>query len=301
MSSRGRGERLVTKRGSSTFLGWLIAAMVYIAVLASAGALYAQSVSARWSDALDGVVTVQVPDPAAAATTEEGTTRLAAVLAVLRVTPGIRDVDLIKQDGSRALLEPWLGKDLTDGLDLPALIDVHFLAAGAGDLASLRLRLEQAAPGTTASDHGEWISRVAGLAAAMTRGGWLIVALVGLVSLLSVVFAVMSGVWVNRDIIELLHLMGAEDGYVASRFQGHVLAAALPASIIGALCAGATVLAVLSLTGFPDGVEWSLDLGAGAWVGLAGWAVLAAVPVAFVVMTMITARLAALVALRRMT
>ena len=299
-----QNERMVNRRGSAVFLGWMIGSMVYMAVLASVGALYAQAISKRWTSALNGVVTIQVPEPDSPTLLGGKKTRLAAVLAVLRVTPGIRDVDLIKQDNGRTLLEPWLGKDLTADLELPTLIDLKFLASGINDLAALRARLNQAAPGTVAEDHRSWITRVAALTNAVNRGGWIIVLLVSTVALVSVIFAVLSGVSANRNIIGLLHLMGAGDSYVARQFQGHVLSATLPACIFGAAFATATIFAIasLSIDASPvDGSSATLEVVPALPFDIEDWGIVACVPIGFTILTMITARLAATIALRRIS
>ena len=299
-----QNDRMVNRRGSTMFLGWMIGSMVYLAMLAAIGALYAQAVSERWTSALHGVVTIQIPDPDGPTLTGDDKTRLAAVLAVLRVTPGIRDADLIKQDSSRALLEPWLGKDLAADLDLPTLIDLKFLASDVSDLAALRARLGQVAPGTVAEDHRSWITRVAALTNAVNRGGWLIVLLVSTVALVSVIFAVLSGVSVNREIIGLLHLMGAGDSYVARRFQDHVLSVTMPACIVGAAFATATIFAVAGLSTDASPVSESsgtLEIVLALPFSIGDWGIVACVPISFAILTMIAARLAATIALRRMS
>lgn len=275
--------------------------MIYLAVIAAAGALFSHSVAERWSLSLGGVVTIQVPDGRQVIDPERGTTRLRAVLEILRVTPGIGQLTVLDKDRTQALLEPWLGADLAATIDLPVLIDLRLRGAAELDLEGLGLRLVNAAPGTVIDDHGLWLSRVAALALAVERGGWLIVTLVGIVAMMSVIFAVLSGLSVNRDIIELLHLMGARDGYIAKRFQGHVLVTALPASVIGGACGVVTILAIAGLVADPSAVlARPMQFGALGTLDPRDWLIVVLVPLVLVLLTMVAARLSALIALRRL-
>jgi cell division transport system permease protein len=304
-------EIAISRGGSASYLGWVVGAMVYVAVLAAAGALFAQSISDRWALSLSGVVTIQIPSAEkplrSDANTEQGqaqdgkTTRLAAVMEILRVTPGIGHLAILDRDRSLALLKPWLGEDIVERIDLPVLVDLRLMDSASLDIEALRERLGARVPGTLVDDHGLWLSRVAAVTAAVERGGWLIVLLVGGVSTISVVFAVLSGLSVNRDVVELLHLMGARDGYVAKRFQGYVLMAALPASVIAGALAVATIIAIGTVSQDPGAGDASvLRFGELGGLGTLDWLIICALPLIFALFTLVTARLAALVALRRL-
>lgn len=309
MARRVPTEIAINRGGSASYLGWVVGAMVYVAVLAAAGALFAQSVSQRWALSLSGVITVQVPaaeralDPMVEAGRgrTDGPSRLSAVLEILRATPGIGHLTILDRARSRALLKPWLGDDLLTQIDLPALVDLRLMGSASLDLEDLRRRLEGRVPGTMVDDHGLWLSRVAGVTAAVERGGWLIVLLVGAVSTISVVFAVLSGLSVNRDVVELLHLMGARDGYVAKRFQSYVLMAALPASVIAGTLAVATIMAIGAVSQDPTGgADSVLRFGELGGFRPVDWLIICAIPVVFGLFTLVAAWLAALVALRRL-
>jgi cell division transport system permease protein len=309
MGGRARTEIAISRGGSASYLGWVVGAMVYVAILAASGALFAQSVSERWALSLSGVVTVQVPsaekfvDPAlgAAGDQRNAATRLAAVLDILRVTPGIGHLTILDREQSLSLLKPWLGEDLAKQIDLPVLVDLRLMESTKLDVDDLRRRLSRRVPGTVVDDHGLWLSRVAAVAAAIERGGWLIVLLVGAVSTVSVIFAVLSGLSVNRDVVELLHLMGAKDGYVAKRFQSYVLMAALPASVIAGTLAVATIIAIGAVSQDPtNGADSVLRFGQLGGFRPMDWLIICSIPLVFALFTLITARLAALVALRRL-
>jgi len=58
-----------------------------------------------------------------------------------------------------------------------------------------------------------------------------------------VAFATRAGLAAHRDIVQLLHLMGAQDSTIARAFEFHYFTAALAASFCGAALAGLGFLA----------------------------------------------------------
>jgi cell division transport system permease protein len=70
--------------------------------------------------------------------------------------------------------------------------------------------------------------------------GMVVLALVIAVTVLSVTFATRGAMATNRPTIEVLHYVGATDGFIAKQFQRHFLALGLKGGVIGG--AGAMVL-----------------------------------------------------------
>ena len=284
---------------SSRFLPSLLAVMVYLAALAAIGALTARSFVGDWNDRLTGTLTVQVP-PAAGGESREA---LDAVLRLLRVTPGVVAAEPLPPELASSLLEPWLGTELVDSLPLPGLIDVRVDGAQPLDLAALRERLENAAPGTTLDDHGRWLADARSAARAVTVIATSVLAVVLVAAVLAVVFTVRTGLAVHRDEIEILHLIGAPNSYIARQFQWHTARLSVVGGLGGALLAVLSVLAlrVILQDGAADPVGLELDdLLTLVRLSWSDWAILAAVPLLTAVIAMVTARVSVLIALTRL-
>jgi cell division transport system permease protein len=110
-----------------------------------------------------------------------------------------------------------------------------------------------------------------------------------------VIFATRAGLAARRDTIELLHLIGAEDGYIARQFQRHVAAQAMRGGIAGTLAALLILVGIQLLAG---------RVGAGMLPGLAlawwHWLALLVLPAAAAGLAIVTARRTVLGALRAM-
>ncbi len=126
---------------------------------------------------------------------------------------------------------------------------------------------------------------------------WLALALVGLLALATlaaVLLASRSALAANRDIIELMHLLGAADRQVAELFQR--------AAMVGAGLGGAAGFLVAAIVIAALGGRFAA-LGPGEAVGGLGalhWMILALIPLMATVLAAFTARLTVLATLRRM-
>ena len=161
-----------------------------------------------------------------------------AVVTLLRGTQGIASAVPLDRAAEGKLLAPYLGTAVTpEELDLPRLIDVRIAAGGALDIGALRAKLTGAAPGTVLDDHQQWLDRLYALALSVEAAGLAIVAMVSAASVLTVVFTTRAGLAVHRDVIELLHMMGARDGYIARQFQREALRLGFAGGIGGLILA----------------------------------------------------------------
>ncbi len=227
--------------GASRFLPWIIALMVYLSGLALSATMVLEQIIDRWRAGLQGSVTVVV-DPFVGGGDAEIDARVEAALSVILATPGVLSATPMAEADVAGLVEPWLGKDLLSmGLPIPRLIDVALNRNGDADLAGLAERLGTAVPGSRIEDHKVWLQKVLRLARTSELIAILIVALIALAAAATVVFATRTGLAVQRDVIEVLHLIGARDAYIARQFQGRAVFMALWGGTLGLLLAGITV------------------------------------------------------------
>jgi cell division transport system permease protein len=120
------------------------------------------------------------------------------------------------------------------------LIEVKLSDPTAVDLADLGRRLAAQVKGASLDDHQAWASRLQSLADTTVFGGLTILALVLVATVLCVVFATRGAMATNSGVVSVLHLVGAEDGFIAREFQRHFLILGLRGGMIGA--AGAALL-----------------------------------------------------------
>ena len=225
---------------SGRLLPWVIAVMAYLAGLGLAGVITLDQSVANWRVALSHTITVQITGPDEATREKERD----AVIGLLKTTPGIESALPMSKSEIRNLLEPYLGAgNVTDDLPIPLLIDVSLSRDQAVDIDALRASIKKVAPDAELDDHGTWLQRFIHLAENIQFIAGGIVTLVGFATVAIVIFATRAGMAIHHDTIEILHLIGAKDSFIATQFQRHFVWLGFKGGLIG------LVVAVLSLLG----------------------------------------------------
>ena len=275
------------------FLPWLIGFMVYLAALALALALLVVGAGERWREAASGTATVQIA-PLASEARDTRDERAAQVLEILRATPGVAAAAPVPERQVLALLRPWLGEGAdAAALPLPQVIDVTFRADAPPDTAALATRLG-AIPGVALDDHGAWLARLSALARTVERIALGTVALIFAAMIATIVFVTRTSLAIHREVVEVLHLIGARDGYIARQFESQALWHAALGGIGGLALAAATLIAISAAASRIDApLLPRLALRPAEWVAVA------CVPVLAAAVAMIAARITVLRTLAR--
>jgi cell division transport system permease protein len=212
--------------------------MVYLATTGGITLVWLSDVLHDWSSVLASTWTLQVPAEASPA-------RIGLTLAALRQTNGIVSARVLDGTETAKLLEPWLGSAVPiDTLPLPKLIDIQVDPSTPVDLPTLRKQLGAIVPEAQLEDNGSWIGDMRKFARRIEGLIGLGVIVVTLLTVTIVVFTARIGLAIHRSVIELLHLLGAEDAYIARQFQVHALSLGLRGGVIGSAAAAVTVVAL---------------------------------------------------------
>jgi cell division transport system permease protein len=231
---------------SDRMLPFLVAAMAVLAALALGGWVGAASLARHWQQGAGAALTVQVPQPKGP-TAQGAGSRLDRVVALLAGTPGIAEARPLSDDELAELLRPWLGSGAERlALPLPAVIAVRLADAGL-ELGPLAARLDAVAPGTLVESHGVWIRRLAVLARSLQACAGVALLLVAAVAAAVIAVATRSGLVARREAIEIVHGLGATDGYIATRFARRATLLAAIGGAVGAVVALPVLLTLASL------------------------------------------------------
>jgi cell division transport system permease protein len=222
----------------------VIAIMTFLASLAAAAALFVSESSADWRAEAASEATVQIR-PAKGRDVEGD---LQAVTKVLSGFPGVRETQTYSKAESEALLAPWLGEGLDlSQLPVPRMIVVKFDPARRPDLDDLRTELARAAPNATLDDHRVFMRRLGDMARAVAGVAALVFALILAALGVVVASATRAAVATNREIVDVLHVVGAADGFIAREFQRRFFSLGLRGALIGGGAAIAFLLAARAL------------------------------------------------------
>ncbi|WP_436643769.1 cell division protein FtsX [Microbaculum sp. FT89] len=260
---------------SGRALFFVLAIMSFLACITVGTVTVIASAAADWRSDISGEITVQIRPL-------DGVDTLAAIdkaLAVILETDGIESARALSEQELRDLLEPWLGAGVDlEELPVPRLIVVEIDRAAPPDFVELRQRLTGAVPAASLDDHQLWQGRLAVMANTLAVSGAAILVLVLVATVLSVVFATRGAMATNRDIVEVLHLVGAKEAFIAHEFERHFLRLGFRGGLAGGIAAtiafGAVRWISAQFTATPAGDQFDalfggISIGWAAFVGIA--------------------------------
>ena len=277
----------------SRFLPWLIAFMVFLSVMAVAGMLVLNATASKWDRGVRGTMTVQVIPTDDESEDEQ---RLNAVLTGLATSPEIARYDSMDDSRLIRLLEPWVGDVTGSGeLPLPRLIDVELKPAAVLTADALLKRLSEKANGISIDDHRVWLDHLVRLIETFEILALVVLLFIVLATIGTIIFTTRTGLAIHREAIEVLHLIGAHDAYIARQFARRAFDLGLSGGVVG------LVLALPTLWGLTH-LARSLDdkLLPNTELGPVHWGLLVALPVGVSLVAMVTAKITVMRTLERM-
>ncbi|MDP3658806.1 ABC transporter permease [Phenylobacterium sp.] len=262
---------------------FVVAVLSFLACLMALAFVSADRAAHGWAQQLVGEATVIVrpkggesPDAAAARAAE-----------TLAGVPGVSEARALEREKAYDLIRPWLG-DVTDLEDLPVprLVTVELDRRNTPSAATLDQALKAQGLDGVVDDHSLWLKDITRAAwAARWLGGGVFLLIAGAAAAV-IAFATRAGLTARRDVVEVLHLAGAEHALIAKLFQARFARIAAVGGTAGALTAAA-VGATLRMAGGGEGLTPALPI---AWSDLL---VLLPCPVAAALVAALAARFTA--------
>lgn len=219
---------------AGTALIFVIGIMTFLACLALGAVSLVNSSASKWQSDISREVTIQIRPSDQVGM--DAALRQASRIA-LSFT-GVTKVEVLDDAATVRLLEPWLGSGLQlNELPVPRLLTVSLADGSSPDFASMRQRLEAEVPGSSLDDHRAWVARLTTMAWTMVAIGVSIFFLVMAATVTTVIFATRGAMAGNRDVVEVLHFVGADGAFISNQFQTHFLMLGLKGAACGALSA----------------------------------------------------------------
>jgi cell division transport system permease protein len=212
----------------------IVAIMTFLASVTTGGVVLVRAAAVDWQSEVAREVTIQVR-PISGRDIEADIARAAEAA---RRFPGVSDVRIYSLEESGRLLEPWLGSGLPiDDLPIPRIIAVRIASGATPDFAQLGKLLTEQVASASLDDHRGFVERMRAMGRAAFLGGLAVLALVLAATVLSVTFATRGAIATNRTVVEVLHLIGAKNTFIAQHFQRRFLGLGLQGGAIGGGCA----------------------------------------------------------------
>lgn len=278
---------------SKTFLRVIIAVSAFVFAITLAGALGINTMFENSRKQVVANFTVQMlplPDY------EESRKDLLNVVGFLERYPNVTEVSVLSDSELNALLEPWLGNNVDiELLPVPKLIDVKISSSAKFDYKELMVRLSEISQQASINDHNLWLARLLKFINSLKMLAITILILVASACIAAIVYAVKTGLNIHREIINILHIMGATDEYIAMNYVKQISLLSLGAGIIGIVLAVPAIMLV---------GDMAREIEAGIFnavtFGVENWLVILILPLIFAIFTAFTSYVTVVKTLRSM-
>jgi len=259
----------------ANLVSWATGLMVFFMTLALAVNIGLASITDNWVASLSGSVTVELQPPMPA----EGKDRIdedeqkifddktQKIAALGTSHPALAGGRVLDRAEVLKLIEPWLGAAMPSDLPLPALVDLKLLPDA--DIKQLEKDILTIAPKATVDTHDDTLKDVNTLVNTARLFVLLLSGVIMLLAIFAISGMVRAKLAIHHQEVETLHLLGANDEYIARQFRHHTLKGTLKGAIIGVLAMMFTLFAIARMTRTIDSsILPSLDVMPVHWVVL---------------------------------
>lgn len=268
-------ELPLSKDSSNLFLKIMISIAVFLFAVTLAGVLSVNSMLVNWNSSILGSLTVQIipqnsPDRQKAL--EETLAQQQKVVAMLEAMPEAERVLPLSDKQLQKLLNPWLGDgiDIAD-LPMPRLIDVKLKKGAEIDYDILAEKLATIAPQASLDNHKLWLNKLINLASGLKMLALSILVLVVGVTSGAIFYTTQTSLGLHKDVIEILHLMGAKDTYIAQQYAFRTAWLGFVGGVIGVLAAVPTILMIARMAQqIQGGIINEMSLSSQEWAAIVG-------------------------------
>jgi cell division transport system permease protein len=203
---------------SHRFLPWLIGMMVALAALLLCFVVTINGWVIERGSSYNSTVTVNIPVIDGDTPQSEETIEL--IMNTLEKSSGVIAINRLEPEKLKKMLVPWLGESMSSAdLPLPTVIDVTIKSSARLDIKKLQTTLEQIAVGTEVDTHEAWVNAFISFSSAIRSLITLFAVLIILSIGLMIAFTSRASLRLHSKAVQLLHSIGAEDGYIARQFQ----------------------------------------------------------------------------------
>jgi cell division transport system permease protein len=232
ISRREGGTPIVPARSvTGRTLVLLISIMTFLSCVTLGAVVLVQKSALAWSQDVGRELTIQIR-PIEGEVMESN---LRTAVALAEATPGVSTARALSLDETQKLLEPWLGAGVDLGaIDIPRLVVVELSDPAEADIDKLTKDL-QVVKGASLDTHAAWRQQLNSMAGTIVASGLLVLSLIVAATALAIVFATRGTMASNREIVDVLHFIGASNTFIAGEFQERFLTIGFRGGLLGGL------------------------------------------------------------------
>ncbi len=245
----------LNESSGSGFLRLLIALMSILTILALTTGFVLSDMTGRWAAGVQNHMTVEIPAEDKNGNVLPGENVRALSQKAQEIAAAHEDIEsaeILPEEKIKEMVAPWLGEDIStsgNAVPLPGLISIKLKAGAEINTEAFQKQLKTVSPMIRLDTHESWLSTVLRFTGALKFAAYFITLTILITTIVAVAGAIRSKMAIHKDELELLHLMGALDSYIARQFQRHSMILAFQGAAIGCFIGGIILLLSSSMAG----------------------------------------------------
>ncbi|MFI3241006.1 MAG: FtsX-like permease family protein [Alphaproteobacteria bacterium] len=258
---------------SQFFLRIMVSIATFLFAVSLSGVLAINAMIKNWNDSIIGSMTIQIMPISNLdknLVKEDMDAHIANVLGFLRGVREVEEANLLKDYQLKKLISPWLGDAVNlENLPLPQLIDVKIKKGADVDFIKLSEKLAEISPLASIDNHKLWLAKLISFADGLKFLASSVLFLVLIISCGAIYYSTLTSMGLHKSIIEILHIMGAKDAYIAQQYSYRTGWVGAVGGIIGLVFAIPTIFLLSELSNtIEGGIISQARLSQGDWFAI---------------------------------
>ncbi|MBR2137022.1 MAG: hypothetical protein IJ852_03560 [Alphaproteobacteria bacterium] len=243
-----RNEIPTEDEDTSVFMYVLSSIYMYLFVVVLAIVMAVNSMAGSWEKDISGSVTVQiipVEGEDKHVDTQKTEEQKNKVLQFMEQVSGVESVRVLDKQAIERLMIPWLGNKVdVSSLPIPQLLDVKLAKGAELNYDEITRGLRNISPNASIDNHRLWLNRLIKFANSLRVLAVAVLLMVVAICAFSIYYSARTSLNINLNSIEILHIVGAKDDYIAKQYAKSYAKIGFFAGIIGLMVAIPSIIFV---------------------------------------------------------
>lgn len=274
----GRRSEISTEDDdTSAFMYVLTSIYMYLFIVVLAIVMAINAMADSWKKDIMGSVTVQiipVEDENKHIDTEKTQEQQNKVLQYVENLSAVASVKALDAQTVEKMMTPWLGNKVNiSSLPIPVLLDVKLKPNSELNYDEVTRGLRQVSENASIDNHRLWLNRLLKFASSLKNIAMTVLFMVIGICAFSIYYSTRTSLGININTIEILHIIGAKDNYIARQYAKNFVKIGFFAGIIGLMAAIPSIILVAKY-----GVSTGSGLIKGAQLSTLAWSLIMTTP-----------------------
>ncbi|MCI5634531.1 MAG: hypothetical protein MR350_03630 [Alphaproteobacteria bacterium] len=272
-----RGEINTEDDDTSAFMYVLTSIYMYLFIVVLAIVMAINAMADSWKKDIMGSVTVQiipVEDENKHVDAEKTLEQQNKVLQYIENLSAVASAKALDTQTIEKLMTPWLGNKVNiSSLPIPVLLDVKLKPNSELNYDEVTRGLRQVSEYASIDNHRLWLNRLLKFAASLKNIAITVLLMVIGICAFSIYYSTRTSLGININSIEILHIIGAKDDYIARQYARNFVKIGFFSGIIGLMAAIPSIILVAKY-----GVSTGSGLIKGAQLSTLAWSLIMTTP-----------------------